>query len=61
MTRGDIANLVAVAALAFSIAFLAYHVGDLRGRSAGRQHGYAQCLGEQDDDRPRYATGGREK
>lgn len=41
-------------ALVLCTAWLAYELGSMR----GRKRGYQQCLGEQDDDRPRYAVGG---
>ena len=46
-------------ALVLCATFLAYHVGEMRGKAEGRMVGYQYCLGEQDDDRPRYATGGK--
>lgn len=38
--------------LVVGVAFLAYHVGEMRGAAKGRKLGYAYCLGERDDDGP---------
>jgi hypothetical protein len=46
-------NLFCSIICAIGIAFGGYVLG----KRAGREHGYRQCLGEQDDDRPIYARG----
>lgn len=56
-----IGNVVAIAVLAGSTMFLAFKAGELRGEVKGRKTGYQMARVECDEDRPRYATGGRGK
>lgn len=56
-TRSGLFLLLAIAVLIVGVGTLAY----LLGLNHGRTIGYRMCLGEQDDDRPRYAVGGRGK